>query len=139
MYLLDSNFLSELRPAKPAQSAAVRAWAARYDEDRFYLSAITVFEQELGILRLERREPPQGRGLRAWALATREAFAARILPVTTEIAVRCAALHVPDPMPERDAMIAATALTHGLILVTRNVQDFRHIDRLKIVNPWEAA
>ena len=139
MYLLDSNVLSELRPAKPAQSAAVRAWAARYDDDLFYLSTITVLEQELGILRLERRQPPQGQGLRAWARATREAFSARILPVTTEIAVRCAALHVPDPMPERDAMIAATALMHGLVLVTRNVQDFGHIAELRIVNPWETA
>jgi predicted nucleic acid-binding protein len=137
MFLLDSNVLSELRPAKPAQSAAVRAWAAQYDSDLFYLSAITVLEQEMGILRLERRQPPQGQGLRAWALATREAFVARILPVSTEIAVRCAALHVPDPRPERDALIAATALAHGLALVTRNVQDFRHIGALKIINPWE--
>jgi predicted nucleic acid-binding protein len=138
MFLLDSNVLSELRPAKPAQSATVRAWAAQHGSDLFYLSAITVLEQEWGILRLERRIPPQGQGLRAWARVTREAFAARILPVTTEIAVRCAALHVPDPMPERDALIAATALSHGLILVTRNVQDFEHIAELRILNPWTA-
>jgi len=137
MYLLDSNVLSELRPGKPAQSAAVRAWAGRHGNDLFYLSAITVLEQEVGILRLERRVPPQGQGLRAWARSTRHAFASRILPVTTEIAIHCAALHVPDPMPERDAMIAATALVHGLVLVTRNVQDFEHLAALKIVNPWE--
>ena len=137
MYLLDSNVLSELRPAKLAQSAAVRAWAAQYGSQQFYLSAITVLEQELGILRLERRVPPQGQGLRAWARITREAFAGRILPVTTEVAVCCAALHVPDPMPERDAMIAATALAHDLALVTRNVRDFGHIAGLKIINPWD--
>jgi len=137
MYLLDSNVLSELRPTKPVRSAPVLAWAASQDSDLFYLSAITLFEQEIGILRLERRQPPQGRQLRAWATGARQLFYSRTLPVTSEIAIRSAALHVPDPMPERDALIAATALVHGLVLVTRNVRDFDKVAGLRLLNPWE--
>lgn len=84
MFVLDPNVLSELRPGQPHQSPAVRAWASTIPESRFYLSAITVLEQEQGILRLERRVPPQGNALRAWFDAVRVAFGGRILPFTAK-------------------------------------------------------
>ena len=64
-------------------------------------------------------------------------FDGKILEVDTAIALRCAALHVPDPKPERDAWIAATALVHGMTLVTRNTRDF-HSTGAKLFNPWLA-
>jgi len=66
-----------------------------------------------------------------------EPFEKQILPVDVTIARRCAALHVPDPRPERDALIAATALVHGLTVVTRNVADFEPMG-VKTFNPWIA-
>lgn len=80
----------------------------------------------------------QGRRLREWMdhLVLPE-FAERIVPVDAAVALRCAALHVPDPRPERDALIAATALVHGMTIVTRNVADFLPTG-VAVLNPWEA-
>ena len=88
-------------------------------------------------LLVERRDPPQGAILRAWlnhrVLPT---FAGRILAVDTTIAQCCAKLHVPDPRADRDALIAATALVHGMVVVTRNVDDFKSTG-VALLNPWE--
>lgn len=136
MFLLDTNVISELRQGKPNQSAEVRAWAAQHAASTFYLSAITILELEKGILLLERRTPPQGAALRNWLAGLHSAFAGRVLLLTSQGAVLCAALHVPDPRSERDAMIAATALEHGLCVVTRNTQDFVNTGA-RLLNPWE--
>lgn len=136
MFLLDTNVISELRQGKPNQSSDVRNWAAQHRASTLYLSAITILELEKGILLLERRTPPQGASLRTWLAGVRAAFAGRILPFTEQAASLCAALHVPDPRSERDAMIAATALEHGFTVVTRNTQDFIGAG-LQLVNPWD--
>jgi predicted nucleic acid-binding protein len=136
MFLLDTNVVSELRQGKPKANIAVRAWAAAQPVSRLYLSAITILELEQGVLALERRRPPQGSALRAWLEGVRNAFAGRILSFGEQTAVLCAALHVPDPRGERDAMIAATALEHGFALVTRDVSDFATMG-VSLVNPWE--
>lgn len=135
MYLIDTNVWSELRNRGRAHPH-VRAWAEGPKESELYLSAVTVFELERGVLLMERRDPRQGARLRAWldqrVLAP---FERQILPVNTTIARRCAALHVPDPRPERDALIAATALVHGLTVVTRNIADFEAMG-VDLLNPW---
>jgi hypothetical protein len=135
MFLLDTNVISELRQGKPNQSAEVRNWAAQHRASMLYLSAITILELEKGILLLERRTPPQGAALRVWLTGVRTAFAGRILPFTEQTASMCAALHVPDPRSERDAMIAATALEHRFTVATRNTQDFVNTG-VQLVNPW---
>lgn len=102
-----------------------------------FLSVICILELQIGVMRVERRDAAAGKWLRQWldkrVLAT---FADRILPIDTPVARACAALHVPDPRPERDALIAATALHHRLTLVTRNVKDFAGLD-LAVLNPWD--
>ena len=137
MLLLDTNVISELRKtANNRADPAVAAWAARQDPESTFLSAVTVFEIEQGVLRMERRDRRQGAALRRWFEArVLPGFDGRILPFDTPVARRCAALHVPDPKPERDAMIAATALVHGLTLATRNVADFQAMGA-RLVDPW---
>ena len=135
MFLLDTNVISELRQGKPQQSHAVRAWASTQVAARLFLSAITILELEKGVLALERRKPPEGAALRVWLTGVRTAFAGRILPFGENTATVCAALHVPNPRAERDAMIAATAIEHGFIVVTRNVSDFAHTG-VQLLNPW---
>lgn len=136
MFLLDTNVISELCHGKPNQSSQVRQWAAQQSTGRLFLSAITILELEQGILALERRTPPQGSALRIWLTGVRDVFAGRILPFTAQSATICAALHVPNPRSERDAMIAATALEHGFTVVTRHTQDFVNTGVL-LLNPWD--
>lgn len=135
MYLLDTNVLSELRQGKRGQSRAVVAWARRVPLTQHYISCITLYELEAGVLAMERRDVQQGQRLRAWLSALQEMMAARVLPVDAAVASRCAALQVPDRMPEMDALIAATALVHGMTLVTRNTADF-HRSGVRLVDPW---
>ncbi len=137
MYLLDTNVLSELRKRRSGKiDAAVEAWAGSVDQADMYLSVITVMEIELGIVLLERRDPRQAGVLRLWLHEkVMPAFAGRILPVDTPIALRCARLHVPDTKSERDAWIAAAGLVHDLTIVTRNVADFAGTGTV-LLNPW---
>jgi len=136
MFLLDTNVLSELRRADRAD-ARVAEWARSADHLQFYLSAITILEIEAGTLLLARRDVQQGLVLRTWIDEhVLPAFEGRILAVDTGVAQRCAKLHVPDRRPERDALIAATALVHRLKLVTRNVADFEPMG-VDLINPWE--
>lgn len=137
MYLLDTNIVSELRKAKSAKSNKnVKAWAESVPVAGMFLSVITVLELETGILLIERRDPTQGAVLRTWLDShVLPAFSGRILAIDTAVAQRCAKLHVPDPRADRDALIAATALVHGMTVVTRNVADFEYTG-VEIFNPW---
>ncbi|MCM8558825.1 type II toxin-antitoxin system VapC family toxin [Pseudomonas shahriarae] len=135
MYLLDTNVISELR--KPQADKNVVAWAKTVAAPRLYISAITLKELETGVMRMERRAPAQGKVLRTWLKRhVMPAFDARILPIDAAVALRCASLHVPDRANEGAALIAATALVHGLSLVTRNVADFQS-SGVKLINPWD--
>lgn len=140
MYVLDTNVLSELRKVRFGKTDAnVTAWTERVDAADLFVSAITIMELELGVLSIERKDPTQGAMLRAWLEQhVLPEFSARTLPVDTAVAQRCARLHVPDKRSERDALIAATALVHGMAVVTRNVADFKPTG-VMIVNPWEPA
>lgn len=136
-YLLDTNVVSELRKIGDGKADAnVVAWVGREDSSSFFLSAITILELERGILGVQRRDARQGARLRTWLDShVRPEFTGRIIAIDDAIATRCAHLHIPDRRNEVDALIAATALVHGLIVVTRNVKDFEGTGTI-IVDPW---
>ena len=139
-HLLDTNVVSELRKARAGKAdPGVMAWAANVDANRLFISVVTVMELELGVLSLARKDPGQATLLRAWLQQqVLPEFAERILPIDLAVARRCAGLHVPNRRSERDALIAATALVHGLTVVTRNVGDFAPTG-VPIINPWAMA
>ncbi|MES2980005.1 MAG: type II toxin-antitoxin system VapC family toxin [Pseudomonadota bacterium] len=138
MFVLDTNVVSELRKVRLGRADAnVRAWTETVDAANLFISAVTIMELELGVLSIERKDATQGAMLRSWLEQhVMPEFSARTLSVDTAVAQRCARLHVPDKRGERDALIAATALVHGMTLVTRNVIDFKPTG-VTIVNPWE--
>lgn len=140
MYLLDTNVISELRKGRtPRADRNVVAWFDAVGAEKLFVSVISILELELGVALLERRDPVQGAALRRW-LDTQVLvdFAERLLPVDLNVARVCAKLHVPDRRPERDALIAATALAIGLTLVTRDRKDFEATG-VAIVNPWDST
>jgi len=139
MYLLDTNVVSELRKARAGKADPnVVRWADSVNAGELYLSAISVQELEIGVLLVERRDSIQGAMLRTWLNDhVLPAFAERILPVDTMVALRSARMHAPDPQPVRDGLIAATALVHGMTIVTRNVDDFISTG-VMVLNPWRS-
>ena len=138
MFLLDTNVISELRKIRAGKAHPhVAAWADGVDAADLFLSVITVQELAMGVLLAERRDPTQGAVFRAWLNGhVLPAFNGRILSVDAAVALRSAQLHVPDPRPVRDGLIAATALVHGMTVVTRNVADFEP-SGVTILNPWD--
>jgi predicted nucleic acid-binding protein len=138
MFVLDTNVISELRKARQGKADAhVVRWADQADAAALYISAITVLELETGVLQMERRDLRQGAMLRAWLDdQVMVEFKDRILAIDAAVAKRCAGLHVPDPRAERDALVAATALVHGMTVVTRNTADFV-VTGVALLNPWD--
>jgi hypothetical protein len=138
MFVLDTNVVSELRKVRLGKAdPSVARWADGVNVIDLFVSVITLQELEIGILLAERKDPARGEMLRTWMNShVLPAFAGRILVVDTAIALRSAALHVPDPKSIRDGLIAATALVHGMQVVTRNVMDFVGCG-VGLINPWE--
>lgn len=136
MYILDTNVVSELRKGKKAEQR-VRMWAQALPAVNLYLSVVSVLELEIGALLVERRDRKQGAILRAWIDGhVLPSFSGRILAIDTVVAQRCASLHAPKTRSDRDALIAATALVHGMTVVTRNVSHFEAAG-VTVVDPWQ--
>ncbi|MDR6820192.1 putative nucleic acid-binding protein [Neorhizobium sp. 2083] len=137
-YLLDTNVVSELRKVGDGKADAnVTKWVSGQNSNDLFISAITILEIERGILSIQRRDAAQGSRLRGWMDSrVRPEFAERILPVDDAVATRCAHLHIPDRRNEADALIAATALVHGLTVVTHNIQDFYDTGAI-VLDPWQ--
>ena len=111
MYLLDTNVISELRKVGDGRAnPQVTAWISRRQHAEFFISSLTLMELEIGILRIESRDKDQGGRLRRWMdQHVLPEFSDRTLPIDSAVARRCAGLHMPNPRPDRDALIAATA------------------------------
>ena len=140
MFLLDTDVISELRKAKSGRANRnVVKWASSVAATALYLSAISVLELETGVLLIERRDAAQGATLREWLdNQVLPSFTGRIVAIDTAVARCCASLHVPNRRTDHDAFIAATALLHGMTVVTRNVADFEPTG-VKTIDPWHGA
>jgi len=138
MFVLDTNVVSELRKAATGRANnGVTDWANSVPATLMFMSVISLHELEHGVLLAERSDPTKGAILRSWLdTSVNPAFADRLLPVTADIARQSAALHVPDPAPFRDALIAATSLHHDMTVITRNTSDFNRFTNLTVTNPW---
>ena len=137
MFLLDTHVVSELRRARTGRAdPGVLAWAEQADPAALFLSVVSLHELELGVRLKQHRDSRQGQLLRQWLdQQVVPSFAGRILPIDEAVARCSAALHVPDSCPLRDGLIAATALVHAMVVVTRNVGDFLPTG-VEVLNPW---
>lgn len=135
-FLLDTNVVSE--PRKPRPNNEVMAWLKQRASDELYVSALTMGELAYGVELRARRDPVAGRSFGNWLTAIRAGYDDRILPVTEEIAGIWGRLRALRPLPAVDGLLAATALAHRLILVTRNVRDFEGL-RVPLENPWQST
>lgn len=135
-YLLDTNVISELRKGELA-NAGVRNWFATddgKDGKELWLSVLVVGELRRGVELIARRDPTAGESIGAWLRELIDDFVDRILPVDVAVALTWATLGVPNPVPVIDGLLAATALTHDLTLVTGNERDFP--SGVQLLNPF---
>ena len=134
-FLLDTNVVSELRKGERAHPG-VHAWIDAHATHEFWLSVLVVGELWRGVELVQRRDPASAKVLSAWLGGLTRDYRDRILPITTGVAKRWAEVTVPDPVPVIDGLLAATAIEHDLVLVTRNVAD---VERTGVVwqNPFE--
>ena len=137
MYLLDTAIVFELRAAKAGRTdAGLAAWAAAIPREDMFISALALLELDEDAARTERMDKAAGAALRAWIEGpVMRAFEGRILPVDAAVVRRRAQLPYADA---RDGLLAATAIEHGLTLVTRNIAAFK-AGRVRTFNPWGYA
>ena len=135
MYLLDTNVVSALR--RPDRHPVPTSWLKGQRSSDVYLSVVTFGEIERGIAQQIHRDPDFARDLAQWHEQTLAWFADRILPVDVATARRWGRLSASIGNQSVDLLIAATALEHGLTVVTRNV---RHFDPtgVRMFNPFES-
>lgn len=138
MFVLDTNVVSELRKVRSGRAdRGVATWAGAVPAGQLFISVITIHELEDGVLLAEHSDLEAGAVLRRWLDdSVMQAFSHRTIGVDAAVARRAASLHVPDPAPFRDALIGATALEHGMAVVTRNTNDFVRFTGLEVINPW---
>jgi toxin FitB len=133
-FLLDTNVLSELRKGAKAD-ANVRRWAETQLGQRHFVSVISLGEIRKGIERLRPKDPLQAEVLERWLDTLKHDFARDLLPFTDEVADCWGRLTARTPLAVTDSLIAATALTHGLTVATRNMADFIP-SGVPVVNPF---
>lgn len=137
MYLLDTNAISEIRkvPKNKANLGFARWFATVHYED-LYVNTVIMMELEKWYLIKEIKDPTQAKFIKDWVFEVAyPRFENRILEIDLKTAKVCATLFVPNPKPENDAWIGATAIAYDLIVVTRNVDDFAEMP-VKVFNPF---
>jgi hypothetical protein len=132
-FLLDTNVVSEAR--RPAGHPGVRAWLGSVPAADLFVSVLVVGEIRRGVEQLRRRDGPQAAVIEAWLLRLVADYRDRVLPVTAAVAAEWGRLNVPDRLPVVDGLLAATARVHGLVLVTRNTDDFARTG-VRLLNPF---
>ena len=135
-YLLDTNILSELRKRARCHPN-VRRWFATVDDEAIFLSVLVVGEIRHGIELIRRRDEVAARSLDRWLKGLERRFEERILPIGVEICDRWGRIGLDQPLPPIDGLLAASALHHGLTLVTRNTAHAER-SRAEVLNPFAA-
>ncbi len=133
-WLLDTNFLSELKKGIKGNEG-VRRWIAEHETDLLYVSVISLGEIRRGIEKVKRKESIRAFELGLWLTQIETEFETRILPIDRKCADIWGLISSHDPLPVADALIASTALEHGLTVVTRNEKDFTRLN-VPMVNPF---
>ena len=134
-YLLDTNVVSELR--KPSPHPGVRAWLQSVPGAGTFLSVLTLGEVRRGIERMWARDETQASALERWLTSLEEGFADRILVVDRAVADAWGRVSAATPLPVVDGLLAATALVHGLVVVTRDTDPFERVG-VPYLNPWSS-
>lgn len=137
-WLLDTCVVSEY--AKKAPSTSVINWLDEQDETSLFVSILTLGEIEKGIIKLRKADARRSQKLTVWLGKIEQRFAGRILSLDAGALhawaqIAAEAELAGQPLPVMDALIMATAQSHGLAVVTRNLQDFVRYSR--VFNPWE--
>lgn len=133
-YLLDTNVLSEIRKGSRADENVMRWWS-RVEAADLYISVLCLGEIRYGIELKRRKDSMQSAILERWLKTTVIQFGSRVLPISNGIAEEWGRLCLDERLPDADGLMAATALVHGLTMVTRNTKDFRR-SGVSILNPW---
>jgi predicted nucleic acid-binding protein len=134
-FLLDTNVISELRKRGRGDAGVVR-WAASVSPRELHTSVLVIGEIRRGIELKRRTDPAQAAALDSWLDQVRAGLGARILAADERVADAWGRLGVPDPLPAIDGLIAATALIHGLTVVTRNINDLARAG-VQTLDPFE--
>jgi predicted nucleic acid-binding protein len=132
MYLVDTNIVSEARRGTPQAVA----WLRSVDPATVHLSVLTLGEIMRGIALKQKSDPTAASHLAEWLRKLRRDHVERILPVTDQISVEWGRIAAIRPRGDIDGLIAATAIVHDLVVVTRNVDDFDDTGA-DVVNPWD--
>jgi predicted nucleic acid-binding protein len=136
-YLIDTNVLSELRKRERGHPGVVR-WAASVDPADLHTSVLVIGEIRRGIELKRRTDTAQAAALDVWLDKVRAGLVARILPVDERVAELWGRLGIPDPIPATDGLIAATAIVHGLTIVTRNIDDMARTGAI-VLDPFAST
>lgn len=132
-YLVDTNVVSELR--KPRPDRAVASWIEHAARETTFLSVLVLGEIRQGIGRLRPRDPRQATELETWLFELEEGYADRILEIDLRVVYAWGRMSAGDPLPPIDGLLAATALVHGLTVVTRDTAPFERVG-VPYLDPW---
>lgn len=136
MYVLDTNLVSEIRKVPAKKNPAVQRWLEQQYSDQLFITSITVYELEVGVQRLARKDSAQATLIGDWLHGTLlPGFEGRVLDLDLESSLIAATYQVPDPRPSADCFIAAITQRHHMKLVTRNTKDFLAMN-IPLINPW---
>ncbi|MFQ5954009.1 MAG: type II toxin-antitoxin system VapC family toxin [Kiloniellales bacterium] len=132
-FLIDTNVVSETRKRVP--DAQVLAWLQQVDQKDLFISVLTIGELTKGVAKRGHTDPRAAAALEHWVRGIERLFSDHVIPIDSEIAAAWGRLDADTPLPVVDALLAATAKVHGLVLVTRNVKDFEQT-QVRTINPW---
>ncbi|MFN8984348.1 MAG: type II toxin-antitoxin system VapC family toxin [Alphaproteobacteria bacterium] len=136
-WLVDTNIISEVRKGARCHLAVAAWWSGVEDRDLF-LSTLTIGEIRRGVEAVRTRDPDKARALEAWLQAIMQAFGPRILGIDAAVAESWGRISAIRSVPVVDALLAATASVHGLVLVTRNATDVAGLG-VRVLNPFEPS